>query len=41
MEVLTRAPGGAALVFVLTVAIAALAFAARTWQTRRLAPVQA
>jgi inorganic phosphate transporter, PiT family len=37
MEVLTRLPGGAALVFVLTAAIAATAFAARTWQSRRLA----
>jgi PiT family inorganic phosphate transporter len=35
MEVLTRVPGGAAIVFVLTVCIAALAFLARSWQTRR------
>jgi PiT family inorganic phosphate transporter len=34
MEVLTRAPGGAALVFVLTALIAAAAFGARTYQTR-------
>jgi len=37
MEVLTRVPGGAALVFVLTALIAAAAFLARTLQTR-LAP---
>ena len=37
MEVLTRVPGGAALVFVLTALIAATAFLARTVQTR-LAP---
>jgi PiT family inorganic phosphate transporter len=36
MEVLTRAPGGVAIVFVLTVAIAAGAFVARSWQTRRV-----
>jgi PiT family inorganic phosphate transporter len=40
MEVLTRLPGGAALVFVLTALIAALAFGARTVQTRRLAPAR-
>jgi inorganic phosphate transporter, PiT family len=39
MEVLTRLPGGAALVFTLTAGIAATAFAARTWQSRRLAAV--
>jgi inorganic phosphate transporter, PiT family len=39
MEVLTRPPGGSALVFALTIAIALTAFAARSWQTRRLAPV--
>jgi PiT family inorganic phosphate transporter len=38
MELLTRLPGGAALVFALTVVIAALAFGARSAQTRRLAP---
>jgi PiT family inorganic phosphate transporter len=39
MEVLTRAPGGTAIVFALVAAIAALAFAARRQQTRaRLAP---
>jgi hypothetical protein len=37
MESVTRLPGGAALVFALTAVIAALAFAGRTWQTRRLA----
>jgi inorganic phosphate transporter, PiT family len=37
MEVVTRLPGGAALVFALTGAIAALAFVGRSWQTRRLA----
>jgi PiT family inorganic phosphate transporter len=41
MEVLTRVPGGTALVFVLTVLIAALAFGARTLQTRRLVPAAA
>ena len=34
-EVLTRLPGGAAIVFALTVALAAAAFTARSWQTRR------
>jgi inorganic phosphate transporter, PiT family len=38
MEVLTRLPGGAAIVFALAVAIAATAFAARRWEVRRLAP---
>jgi PiT family inorganic phosphate transporter len=41
MEMLTRLPGGAALVFLLTAAIAAVAFTARTLQTRRLAPARA
>jgi PiT family inorganic phosphate transporter len=41
MEVLTRLPGGAALVFALTGLIAALAFGARTAQTRRLVPARA
>jgi inorganic phosphate transporter, PiT family len=41
MQVLTRVPGGAALVFALTAVIAALAFGARTRQTRRLALAQA
>jgi PiT family inorganic phosphate transporter len=36
MEVLTRLPGGDALVFVLAGLIAAAAFGARSWQTRRL-----
>jgi inorganic phosphate transporter, PiT family len=38
MELFTRLPGGAGLVFALTAVIAAVAFAARTWQTRRLLP---
>ena len=38
MEVLTRLPGGTVLVFGLAIAIAATAFAARRWETRRLAP---
>jgi inorganic phosphate transporter, PiT family len=38
MEVLTRLPGGAALVFALTAAIAAMAFVGRSWQSRKLAP---
>jgi inorganic phosphate transporter, PiT family len=37
MEVLTRLPGGAALVFALTAAIAVVAFVGRSWQSRRLA----
>ena len=37
MEVLTRLPGGAALVFVLTAAIAAVAFLGRSRQSRKLA----
>ena len=37
MEVVTRLPGGAFIVFVLTIAIAAVAFSARSWQSRRLA----
>jgi inorganic phosphate transporter, PiT family len=37
MEVLTRLPGGAALVFALTAAIAAGAFVGRSWQSRKLA----
>jgi len=37
MEVLTRLPGGAALVFALTTAIAAVAFLGRSWQSRKLA----
>jgi PiT family inorganic phosphate transporter len=41
MEILTRVPGGAALVFALTALIALTAFGARTWQTRRLRPVEA
>jgi inorganic phosphate transporter, PiT family len=37
-ELLTRLPGGAAVVFVLTIVIATTAFVARSWQTRQLAP---
>jgi inorganic phosphate transporter, PiT family len=37
MELVTRLPGGAALVFALTAVIAALAFLGRTWQSRRVA----
>jgi inorganic phosphate transporter, PiT family len=37
MELVTRLPGGAALVFALTAVIAGLAFLGRSWQTRRLA----
>jgi PiT family inorganic phosphate transporter len=37
MEVVTRLPGGAALVVALTAVIAALAFFGRSWQSRRLA----
>jgi len=36
MESITRLPGGVAYVFVLTSAIAALAFVGRTLETRRL-----
>ena len=39
MELVTRLPLGDLLVFVLVVIIAALAFMARRWQTRRLAPL--
>jgi PiT family inorganic phosphate transporter len=43
MEVLTRAPGGSAIVFLLTAAVAAGAFLARRQQARvgRVAPAQA
>jgi PiT family inorganic phosphate transporter len=41
MEQLTRLPAGDGLVFLLATVIAAAAFAARTWQTRRLAPTEA
>jgi PiT family inorganic phosphate transporter len=37
MEIVTRLPGGTALVFALTAVIAALAFLGRSWQSRRLA----
>jgi uncharacterized membrane protein YhaH (DUF805 family) len=36
MELLTRLPAGDVLVFALAVLIAAVAFTARRWQTRRL-----
>ncbi len=38
MELVTRLPGGHVIVFLLAVGIAASAFAARRWETRRLAP---
>jgi hypothetical protein len=42
MELLTRVPGGPVIVFLLTAAIATLAFLARRQQTRaRLVPAQA
>ena len=41
MELVTRLPAGDAVVFVLAAAIAGTAFAARRWQTRRLATVPA
>jgi len=41
MELVTRLPAGDAVVFVLAAAIAWTAFAARRWQTRRLATVPA
>jgi PiT family inorganic phosphate transporter len=41
MEILTRLPGGAAIVFGLTGAIAAAAFVGQSVQTRRVAAVQA
>jgi len=41
MELLTRLPGGSALVFVLTGFIAAAAFLGRSWQGRRLGAGQA
>jgi inorganic phosphate transporter, PiT family len=41
MEVVTRMPAGDAVVFVLAAAIAWTAFAARRWQTRRLATAPA
>lgn len=41
MEALTRLPGGDIFVFILAAAIAALAFIARSWQTRKLAPAAA
>jgi PiT family inorganic phosphate transporter len=37
IEVLTPLPGGSALVFALTAAIAAVAFVGRSWQSRKLA----
>jgi inorganic phosphate transporter, PiT family len=41
MEVVTRLPAGDFVVFVLAAGIAALAFSARRWQTRRLATAPA
>ncbi|MGH3071492.1 MAG: inorganic phosphate transporter [Gaiellaceae bacterium] len=41
MELVTRLPAGDAVVFVLAAGIAALAFLARRWQTRRLEPAGA
>jgi PiT family inorganic phosphate transporter len=41
MEVLTRLPLGDAIVFVLSAAIAALAFLGRSWQTRKLRMLEA
>ena len=41
MELVTRLPAGDAIVFVLAAAIAWTAFAARRWQTRRLATAPA
>lgn len=41
MEILTRLPAGDVIVFLLAGAIAAVAFGARSWQTRRLAPARA
>jgi inorganic phosphate transporter, PiT family len=41
MELLTRLPGGAGLVFGLTALIAATAFLGRTWQGRRLSAARA
>ena len=38
---MTRLPAGDAIVFVLAAAIAAVAFTARRWQTRRLVPAAA
>jgi PiT family inorganic phosphate transporter len=38
MEVVTRLPAGQAIVFALTIVIAAGAFAARRWETRKLMP---
>jgi PiT family inorganic phosphate transporter len=40
MELITRLPGGHVIVFVLAIVIAATAFGARRWETRRLAPAQ-
>ncbi len=38
MELVTRAPGGVAIVFALVALIALAAFSARRWETRRLVP---
>jgi PiT family inorganic phosphate transporter len=41
MELITRIPGGDAIVFGLAIAISWAAFAARRWETRRLLPPEA
>ncbi len=41
MEYVTRLPGGHVVVFALAILIASTAFAARRWETRRLAPSNA
>jgi PiT family inorganic phosphate transporter len=41
MEAVTRLPGGTVIAFLLAIAIAAGAFAARRWDTRRLLPASA
>jgi len=41
MELITRLPGGDAIVFALAIAISWTAFAARRWETRRLLPPEA
>ncbi|MEI7760192.1 MAG: inorganic phosphate transporter [Thermoleophilia bacterium] len=41
MELITRLPGGNAIVFALAVVISYTAFAARRWETRRLLPPEA
>ncbi len=41
MELITRLPGGDAIVFALAIVISYTAFAARRWETRRLLPPEA